>query len=74
MRISVHAETETGAPVSATLSMSYPCPDCGYINELLVLNPYGRSNCLLFDGLPNEIMCHKCDHKNTLVLKVESES
>ena len=70
MRISVQTETETGAPASMTLSVSYPCPDCGYTNELLLLNPHGRSNYLLFDGSPHEIMCHRCDHRNTLVLKV----
>ena len=75
----VVVETETGEPVPTRLQLQlqffYECPDCGYHNELIRLNGYDRPFITLKEVEPFEILCHKCEHKIAMRLRVgEKES
>jgi len=74
MSIEIHADTENGCLVRAVLKAIYPCPDCGFENELVFLNAHNQNFISLKESRVDDITCHNCDHKNVMTTSVrESE-
>jgi DNA-directed RNA polymerase subunit RPC12/RpoP len=72
MRIEIHADTENGCPVRSVLKAIYLCPDCGFENELVFLNANNQNFISLEESRVDDIMCHKCGHKNVMTTSVRA--
>ena len=64
-------KTDTGRIIVPTITMEYECKKCGYVNQLVRLNPYGtEATYAELDGsAPHESMCHKCDDVEIITLE-----